>query len=94
VSERADIEMAFIRMLSVNGLILSGDLSMENRRERIRAAIVGRNLQDCPYDSEISFGEAYSRCYAQNVASRGAQRDQDPEPADEAGFTDESELES
>jgi hypothetical protein len=97
IDERADIEMSFIRMLSVNGLILSGNLSMENRRERIRAAIVGQNLKDCPYDSEISFGEAYSRCYSQSVALRRGEPDHGPLPAggllaDDDEIADEDEL--
>jgi len=63
-TDRADIELAFIRILSVGGLVLSGDgISKSDCRERIRCAILERGLDRTMFDSFLTFEEAYRRCY-------------------------------
>lgn len=73
--ERRDIEMAFIRILSVGGLILSGDgMSHDDRRERIRVAIYDQNLEHKAFDSEFTFGQAYKQCYHRAIDMRKVPR--------------------
>ena len=73
-TERDDIEMAFIRILSTKGLILSGAISPEDRRERIRVTIMQRNIKDAPFDAQLTYGQAFERCYQRGVELRRAQR--------------------
>jgi hypothetical protein len=71
---RDDIEMAFIRILSTDGLILSGAISLEDRRERIRVTIMQRGIQHKPFDALLTYGQAFERCYQRGVELRRAQR--------------------
>jgi hypothetical protein len=83
MTEREDIELAFVRMLSTAGLILSGTISAEDRSERIRIVIMQRGLKDLPFDAERSYGEAFERCYRRSVERRRTPRDAHgrPQPA-------------
>jgi hypothetical protein len=74
--ERADIEMAFVRILSVGGLVLaSADVAAIDKKERIRIAILKHNLKDSPFDATRTFGEAYLICYRTSVEKRRIVRD-------------------
>lgn len=79
MTERDDIEMAFMRILSTNGLILSGAISPEDRRERIRVTIMQRGIKDKPFDAQLTYGQAFERCYQRAVEMRRVQR-ADPAP--------------
>jgi hypothetical protein len=83
MTEREDIELAFVRILSTGGLTLSGTISAEDRSERIRVAIMQRGLKDRPFDAERSYGQAFARCYARSVEMRRTARDAHgrPQPA-------------
>jgi len=71
---RDDIEMAFMRILSTDGLILSGSISLEDRRERIRVTIMQRGIKDKPFDALLTYGQAFERCYQRGVELRRVQR--------------------
>jgi hypothetical protein len=95
---REDIEMAFIRELSTGGLILSGEISPEDRRERIRIAIHQRGLKDLMFEPGMSYGQAFEICFRRSVEMRRLQRDSTtrfqrvPDPGDDdAGEEDEDE---
>jgi hypothetical protein len=98
-SERDDIEMSFIRTLSVHGLILSGAISAEDRRERIRLAIFTQRLEAAPFDGTRNFAQAYEFCYDRPLDMRRAHRavapslaEVDvPEEEEEAGDFDDDE---
>ena len=77
--ERADIEMALIRILSVHGLILSSEtMSAADRRERIRVTIMEHRCQHGMFNEELTYAQAYKRCYGRSVELRKTPR---PEPA-------------
>lgn len=77
-AERADIEMALIRILSVHGLILSSaNMSAADRRERIRVSIMEHRCQHGMFNAELTYAQAYKRCYGQPVELRKSPR---PEP--------------
>jgi hypothetical protein len=77
--ERADIEMALIRILSVHGLILSSEtMSAADRRERIRVTIMEHRCQHGMFNEELTYAQAYRRCYGRPVELRKTPR---PEPA-------------
>jgi hypothetical protein len=74
-----DTEMAFIRSLSVRGLVLSGELSQEDKRERIRTAILSQNLERHrfgmgPNHTSETYAQAYRRCYGRALEMRRAPR--------------------
>ena len=76
MTEREDIEMAFTRILSSGGLILSGaGISTEQKRERIRIAIMQRGIKDARFDDSMTYGEAFHRCFAMPVEMRRVPRD-------------------
>jgi len=80
-----DTEMAFVRQLSVHGLVLSGTLSAEDKRERIRVAILTHRLEGkCfawyPNDHGETYGEAYRRCYGKALDQRRVPRDRFGKP--------------
>lgn len=79
--ERRDIEMALMRILATDGLLLGG-ISEEDRRERIRLAIVQRGLKDRPWplDADMTYGEAFEHCYRRQVEMRRRQRDEHQRP--------------
>jgi hypothetical protein len=91
--ERADIEMALIRILSVHGLILSSEnMSTADRRERIRVTIMERRCQHGMFNDELTYAQAYKRCYGQSVELRKSPRPELAGPAPEgvaAAETDE-----
>lgn len=68
--------MAFVRILSVRGLVLSSPDSLAiDKKERIRIAILSQNLKDSPFDATRTFGEAYLVCYRTSVEKRRIVRD-------------------
>lgn len=74
--DRADIEMAFVRILSVGGLVLaSSDVAAIDKKERIRVAIMKHNLKDTPFDETRTYGEAYLVCYRTSVEKRRVLRE-------------------
>ena len=82
--ERADIEMALIRILSVHGLILSSEnMSTADRRERIRVTIMERRCQHGMFNKELTYAQAYKRCYGQSVELRKSPRPEPPGAAEE-----------
>jgi hypothetical protein len=65
-----DLELDFIREFAVGGVLLNGS-SVDDRRERIRVAIYGRNLLHEPFrDSGMDYGQAYHRCYGRPIEMR------------------------
>ena len=84
--ERADIEMALIRILSVHGLILSSEnMSTADRRERIRVTIMEHRCQHGMFNEELTYAQAYKRCYGQSVELRKSPRPEPPRPAQGCG---------
>ncbi len=76
---RLDIELGFIRSLAHSGFILSGpQLSPEDRRERIRVAIMKAQVHDKPFpiDSSLTYGAAYQKAYNRPCELRRFDRDQ------------------
>jgi hypothetical protein len=75
-----DTEMAFVRALSVHGMKLAGDISNEDRCERIRVAILSQALADKkfthgPLRTMETYREAFERCYHRSLDMRRRQRD-------------------
>jgi len=82
MTEREDIEMAFTRILSSGGLILSGaGISTEQKRERIRIAIMQRGIKDAPFDDSMTYGEAFHRCFARPLELRRVPREYQRPPS-------------
>jgi hypothetical protein len=80
-----DTEMAFVRALSVGGTKLSGDMSAEDKRERIRVAILTQKRSDKnfgigPAHTMETYAQAFERCYHRSVEMRRGQRDFDGKP--------------
>lgn len=80
-----DTEMAFVRALSVHGVKLSGEMSNEDRRERIRVAILNQELADKkfahgPLRTMETHREAFERCYGRSLDMRRMQRDAEGRP--------------
>src|SRR5712664_2517725 len=64
-----DLELDFIREFAVGGDLK--DSRSDDRRERIRLAIYGRNLLHEPFrDSGLDYGQAYQRCYGRPIEMR------------------------
>jgi hypothetical protein len=64
-----DLELDFIREFAVGGDLLRSNI--DDRRERIRVAIYGRNLLHEPFrDSGMDYGQAYQRCYGRPIEMR------------------------
>ena len=64
-----DLELDFIREFAVGGDLK--DSRADDRRERIRLAIYGRNLLHEPFrDSGMDYGQAYQRCYGRPIEMR------------------------
>jgi hypothetical protein len=82
MSTPSDMEMSFIRTLSVNGVILSGAFSDEERRERIRVAIYQQRLAVERYSDQLTFAQAYQRCYDRPLELRRVPRDEHQRPTD------------
>lgn len=74
MTDRADIELAFVRILSTGGLTFPDGINSEDRRERIRVTIMQRGLKDAPFDALHTFGEAFSHCYHRAVELRRFKR--------------------
>lgn len=59
-----DFELACVREFSHSGLHLGGDVSRQERRERIRAAIFREGKQnDCWRNTPLSYAAAYRQAY-------------------------------
>ncbi len=94
-----DIEMSFLRTLSVHGFMFSGDLSPQDRRERIRVAIIQQRLSIERFSDRLTFAQAFRECYAQPLDMRRVPRDSRhrptnfpiPIPDDEADCGDKDE---
>lgn len=71
------IDLQFIREFSVNGTQLTGPISSDQRRERIRVEI-WRNKRGVEpfYDSHMTYAEAYYVCYGKPLDLRSMARDQ------------------
>jgi hypothetical protein len=75
---RVDIEMTFIRSLACSGVILSGtQLSPEDRRERIRIAIMKTHMNNkpLPTDPTLTYAQAFQLAYNRPCELRQAERD-------------------
>jgi hypothetical protein len=97
--------MAFIRELSTGGLILSGEISAEDRRERIRVAIHQRGLLQEMFEPELTYGQAFEVCFRRSIEMRRMTRDENtrfqpvlevldalgPDDDDDAGDEDDEE---
>lgn len=79
MTEREDIELALIRILATDGLVFGG-VSAEDKRERIRVAIMQRGLRDKPFNAHLTFGEAFWQCYRRQVEMRRTQREDASQP--------------
>jgi hypothetical protein len=68
-----DLELDFIREFAVGGDLK--DSRADDRRERIRLAIYGRNLLHEPFrDSGMDYEQAYQRCYGRPIEMRRSVR--------------------
>jgi hypothetical protein len=75
---RSDIELTFIRSLACSGIILSGpQLSPEDRRERIRIAIMKSQMNNkpLPIDPSMTYAQAFQVAYNRPCELRHAERD-------------------
>ena len=64
-----DLELDFIREFAVGGELKGSNA--DDRRERIRVTIYGRNLIHQPFrDSGMDYGQAYHRCYGRPIEMR------------------------
>ena len=73
-----DIEMTFVRSLSCNGVVLgSAQLSCDDRRERIRIAIMKTRMSNkpLPIDPTLTYAQAFRQLYNQPCELRVAERD-------------------
>jgi hypothetical protein len=70
-----DLEMAFVRSLSVHGTVLSGDLSAEDKRERIRVAILMQRRENTELEPGLTYAQAFRRCYGTPIELRKLVRD-------------------
>ena len=82
LTEQHEIEMSFIRTLSVRGLVLGGPISPADRRERIRVAILAEKLDREPFAENMSFAQAYKLCYNRPLNLRRVARDRHQRPVD------------
>jgi hypothetical protein len=77
----ADIEMSYIREFATGGVLLGSNLSSEDRRERIRTAILMSGKAHRPFfDSGLTYGQAYQRLYGRPLDMRKRPRDADGPP--------------
>ena len=75
---RSDIEFTFIRSLAHSGFILSGpSLSPEDRRERIRIAIMKAAVgnKPLPTDPSMTYSQAYQLAYNRPCELRQSERE-------------------
>ena len=79
--EKDDIELAFIREFSVGGVALSGAMSSEARRDRIRLEIYRHQRGDLPLqDSGMTYSQAYRKAYGRPIEMRLMPRAPLPNP--------------
>jgi hypothetical protein len=72
-----DLELDFVREFSVGGQL--ENLSIDDRRERIRTAIYAQQLMRKPFrDSGMDYATAYQRCYSQPLEMRRQPRPKPP----------------
>jgi len=76
--------MAFVRSLSVHGVVLSGGLSAEDTRERIRVAILMQRREACELAPGLTYAEAFRRCYGKPIELRKVVRDRFGRPMEYA----------
>jgi len=75
----ADIELQFIREFSTAGNQIGSVLGSEDKRERIRLAIYAGKLQDKQFrDTDMTYADAYRRCYGKPLDMRRSSRDNIP----------------
>jgi hypothetical protein len=102
---REDIEFTFIRSLACGGFILSGPhLSIEDRRERIRVAILKHQMghEPLPIAPNMTYSQAFKMAYnspcelrrveLERLAKAKRRAAAEVFDADEAVEADESEL--
>lgn len=73
-----DIEMTFVRSLACSGVVLGGaQLSSEDRRERIRIAIMKMHVgnKPLPIDPTVTYAQAFRQLYNRPCELRVAERD-------------------
>jgi len=85
--------MAFVRSLSVHGVVLSGNLSAEDKCERIRVAILMQRREACEIEPGLTYGEAFRRCYGKAVDKRKLVRDRFGRPMEFAHLGGEDHAE-
>lgn len=69
--EKDDIELAFIREFSSGSVILSGPMSSEARRDRIRVEIYRHQRGDqLLQDSGLTYSQAYRKAYGRPIEMR------------------------
>jgi hypothetical protein len=79
-----DLELDFIREFSTGGELLK-DLSIDNRRERIRVAIYTQKLPHMLFrDGPMTYAEAYAECFGRPLEMRSVARDQPKSEATES----------
>jgi hypothetical protein len=73
-----DIEMTFVRSLACSGMVLGdAQLSSEDRRERIRIAIMKMRVSNkpLPIDPTVTYAQAFRQLYNRPCELRVAERD-------------------
>jgi hypothetical protein len=82
--DNADTELHFIRVLSVGGVSFAGQMTEDDRRERIRHAILSQRMGNRPLSDDPNcretFAQAYERLYTRKLDRRRFSRDNSPPP--------------
>jgi hypothetical protein len=83
-----DLELDFIREFSTGGELLK-DLSVDDRRERIRVAIYTQKLPHVLFrDGPMTYAEAYAECFGRPLDMRRVVRPQAKSEATESPATE------
>jgi hypothetical protein len=83
-----DLELDFIREFSTGGELLK-DLSVDDRRERIRVAIYTQKLPHTLFrDGPMTYAEAYAECFGRPLDMRRVIRPQAKSEATESPATE------
>ncbi len=76
-----ETELAFVRELSVAGLVLAGEqLSAQDKCERIRVAILAQRLEKKEFAPGETYAQAFRRCFGKPIERRRIERDEHGRP--------------
>jgi hypothetical protein len=88
------IDLAMVREFSTAGVQLTGPVSSEQRRERIRVEIWRNKRAELPfYDSGMTYAQAYKKCYGKALELRSSARDEHGRPVNAFPIADDDDDE-